>query len=195
VSKKKKFSSKDFLSQFETCPQLAYDFSKDEILVETKRFLEFIGYKIVDPPGMDQLELKPNFYGIREVQDKKFKIAGLLIKDMTEATETIAPLDTLKSQLGEDVDFVMAVPPVNERYLIDFMCEDNYRLYKKIQQERYMLWLINPDELSVWCAFGAPRDKFIQEYFKFQGGIDRLMQMPYRREAKQIRKDFWKDEE
>ena len=46
----------------------------------------------------------------------------------------------------------------------------------------------------VWCAFGAPHDHIMQKYFKFEGGIESMMQMPYRNEAKQIKKDFWKDE-
>lgn len=188
---KGKFTSKEFLSQFRTCPQLAYDFSTEQVLGEVKRFLEYVGYEIVgEPTASNELVVKPDFYAIRKESNTTHRIAGIVRRDMREAASGIAPLDKIKNDLGEKVDYVLALPPINERYLIDFMCEEDYRWFKKIEKERYMIWLCNPDENSVWSAFGAPRDRLINEYFKFKGGgLEMLFNMPFRRESKEIQRE------
>ncbi|MDY6967425.1 MAG: hypothetical protein SVR08_02040 [Spirochaetota bacterium] len=191
---KDKFTTKRFLSQFKQCPQLAYDFTDEQILGEVNRFLTFIGYEMSEPPNASKLKEKPAFYGKRVTEKGTFVVTGTLIRDMNEGDEGVQRLDKLKEELGDDIDYIMAVSPCNERYLIDYMCKDNYASYKYIMEKKYMLWLCNADEKSVWCCFGAPQDKIIQEYFKFEGGIDKLFHMPYRKEAKQLRKDFWKDD-
>lgn len=186
---KGKFTSKEFLSQLRTCPQLAYEFSNKQVLEEVKRFLEYVGYDMAEPNALNELAVKPDFYARRKESGTTHHIAGIVKRDMNEAAFGFAPLDTMKDMLGEKVDYVIALPPVNERYLIDFMCEDNYKWFKKIQKERYMIWLCNPDEKSVWAAFGAPQDKLINEYFKFRGGIEMLFNMPYRQESKDIQRE------
>ncbi|MDY6853621.1 MAG: hypothetical protein SWO11_02775 [Thermodesulfobacteriota bacterium] len=187
---KGRFTSKELLSQLRTCPQLAYDFSKEQVLEEVKRFLEYVGYEMAEPNVLNELAVKPDFYARRKEESGiTHHIAGIVKRDMNEAAFGFTPLDTMKDQLGEKIDYVIALPPVNERYLIDFMCEDNYKWLKKIQKEHYMIWLCNPDEKSVWAAFGAPRDKLINEYFKFRGGIEMLFNMPYRQESKDIQRE------
>jgi len=187
---KGKFTSKEFLSRLRTCPQLAYDFSTEQVLGEVKRFLEFVGYRIEDPSAYVELVVKPDFCATRKESNTTHRIAGLVRHDMKEAGGGVTSLDKVKTGLGEEVDYVVALPPVNERYLIDFMCEDNYKFLRKIEEERYMIWLCNPDEKSIWSAFGAPRDKLINEYFKFKGGgLEMLFNMPFRRESKEIQRE------
>ncbi|PIP08321.1 MAG: hypothetical protein CO012_02295 [Syntrophobacterales bacterium CG_4_8_14_3_um_filter_49_14] len=186
---KGKFTSKEFLSQLRTCPPLAYDFSIGEVLGEVKRFLEYVGYEVAEPPPARTHTVTPDFYARRKGSETTYEIAGIVRHDMEAAVLGIAPLDTIKDSLGEEVDYAIALPPVNERYLIDFMCEENYRWFKKIEKERYMIWLCNPAEKSVWSILGAPRDKLFREYFKFRGGLGMLFNMPYRRESKEIQKE------
>jgi hypothetical protein len=189
----KKFSTKEFLSQLRRCPEVAYEFSNEEVLGEVKRFLQYVGYKLAEAniPG------KLDFYAKRQEGGTAYEIAGIVRHTMREIAEGgMAHLETIKKQLGENVDYVIAVPPVSERYLIDFMCEDNYKWLNKMQQEKYMVWLCNPQERSVWSAFGAPRDEMFKDYFKFKfgvGGIGMLLNAPYRREAKEIQRELLKE--
>ena len=192
---KEKFTSKEFLSQLRVCPQLAYDFSNEEVLRETKRFLQYVGYELTEPTTPN-MEVKPDFYGKRKASDTTYEIAGIVRRDMTEAGEGILTLDKIRKDLGDNPDYVVVTPPVNERYLIDFMCEQDYKWLKKIQFERYMIWLCNPEERSVWASFGAPKDTLFNEYLKFKGGglgIQMLFSMPYRHESKEIQKELMEE--
>lgn len=186
-----KFTSKEFLSQLRMCPQLAYEFTNEEVLEEIKNFLIYVGYELTEPNISNKLDIKPDFCATREGPDTTFKIAGVVRHDMNEVMDGMHFLDTIKAQLGEKIEYVIAVPPVSERYLIDFICRDDYLWYKKLLNEKYILWLCNPSERTVWCPFGAPRDKNIHEFFKFKEYINMMFHMPYRKEAVQTRKGTW----
>ena len=188
---KGKFTTKDFLSQLRTCPQLAYDFNREEVLGEVKRFLQFVGYEEAEPVTSDALEVRPDYFFERKEGEATHRIAGIVRRDMNDVGEGFDLLNRMKDQLGEGPDYVIALAPVNERYLIDFMVDDNYKMFKRMEKEKYMVWLCNPDEKTVWCAFGAPRDHRFHEYFKFKGGgIQMLFNMPHRRENKEIQKEM-----
>ena len=150
---KEKFTSKSFLAQFKQCPQLAYDFTDEQILGEVNRFLKFMGYEMSEPPKANNLKGKPAFYGKRVTEKETFIVAGTLIRDMTEGDEGVDRLDKIKEGLGDNIDYIMAVSPCNERYLIDFICKDNYASYKEMKEKKYMLWFCNYDEKSLVCLW------------------------------------------
>ena len=189
---KGKFTSKELISQLRMCPQLAYEFSNEEVLKEIKHFLMFVGYELDEPNKSNELAVKPDFYAKRKESDITYEIAGMVRHDINEIIDGMTPLDTMKNQLGKKIDYVIATPPISERYLIDFMYEDNFKWYQKLLNENYLLWVCNPDERSVWCPFGAPRDKQIHDFFKFREYTNMLFVLPYRKEALQTRRGVWK---
>ena len=191
---KEKFSSKKFLAQLQTCPPLAYDFSKEKVGAEIKRFFLFVGYKLIEAHSLGYLTVKPDFFASREESGSSYKLAGVVRHDLSELVEGLEELNTLKKELGEEIEYFIALPPVSERHMNDFISDNNYYWYKKLYEYKYMLWLCNPDEMSVWCPFGAPSDKLLLEYFKFKDSTNVLFHLPYRSQALQEKRGVWKHE-
>lgn len=115
---------------------------------------------------------------------------------MKGVTDGITHIKKFKKEIEEKkekIDYVIVIPPVQERHLIDYMVADNYKLQRNLEEENIMLWLCNPEEKSVWSVQGAPSDKRFNEYFKFKftgGLIGMLSTMPYRGETKEIQKEL-----
>ena len=191
---KERFSSKKFLEQLRTCPQLAYEFSKEKVGIEIKRFFLFAGYELTEPHSLEGLTVKPDFFASREESGSTFKLAGVVRHDLDELVESMEEFNTLKKELGEEIEYIIALPPVSERYMNDFVSDNNYYWYKKLYEYKYMLWLCNPDEMTVWCPLGAPKDKLLHEYFKFKNSTNGLFHLPYTVQARQEKRGFWKHE-
>ena len=191
---KEKFSSKKFINQLKTCPPLAYEFSKEEVKAEIIRFFLFVGYELTDPNSLEHLTMKPDFFATRSESGSNFKITGVVRHDLDELVENLEEVKTLKEELGENIEYLIALPPVSERHMNDFVSDNNYYWYKKLYDVKYMLWLCNPDEKSVWCPLGAPKDKLLLEYFKFKNSTNGLFHLPYSAQARQEKKGFWKHE-
>ena len=190
---KPKFSGKDLISQLKTCPELAYDFTPEQVLEEINRFFPFIGYKMEDLTGLDE-KGKPEFWVKREDSGKTFEIAGVVSQDMTKAGDGVILLDSIKERLGDSLEYVVVVPPVNEYHLIQFLCNDDNKWYKKLQEGGYMIWLCNPSEKAIWCPFGAPKDKKILEFLKYKEMTNTYFNLPKHNEDLQTRHGTWKGE-
>jgi hypothetical protein len=187
----KKFSSKDLLGQLKPTPDLAYEFSNEEVLEGVKFFIRYVGYNLEEPK--EPREGGPDFCATRTEAGITYRVVGVLRRNMKEVADGIAHLEKVKAELGEEVEYAVVVPPVQERHLIDYMMADNYKLYRDLQQNGFMLWLCNPQERSMFCSQGASRDRRFNEYFRMKpagGFLDRLASLPYRGEAKQFRKEL-----
>jgi len=189
----KKFSSKDLLGQLRPTPDLAYEFSNKEVLEGAKFFIRYVGYTLEEPK--EQREDAPDFCATRKEAGTTYRVVGVLRRNMKEAADGIIQLKKVKEEIGEGekIDYAIVLPPVQERHLIDYMMADDYKLYRDLQRNGFMLWLCNPQEKSMFCAQGASRDKRLNEYFRFKpagGFLDRLASMPYRSESRQFKKDL-----
>lgn len=176
----KKFTSRDLLRQLHPTPDLAYEFSNEEVLEAAKFFLRYVGY-ILEEKG--QWKNEPVFYGKRSEGAVTYEIMGLVRHSMKEVADGVAQLVKMKGELGEKIEYVIALPPVQERHLIDYMRADDYKLYKDLRGNALAVWICNPQEKSVWCPQGALKDKRFAEYYKVRFGGDlmgMLANMPYR---------------
>jgi len=191
---KKKFSSKDLISQLKDCPELAHDFSKKEVYEEIKRYLLYVGYKLSEPASKDDFKVLPDVYAKREEPDKTFEIVVMIKHSLQEIIDEMEDLDSIKSRLGKHVNYTIAIPPVHEHFVINFLLEDNYKWYKKLQKEQYMIWICNPEEKISWCAFGSPTDRKILDFFKFKDFTNLYFHIPNYVEAAQSRDGYWKHE-
>ena len=192
----KKFTSKDLLRQLRPTPDLAYEFSNEEVLEGAKFFLQYVGYTL--ERKKEQWKNKPDFCARRGEGGVTYKILGVVRHSMKEVADGIAQLKKIKEELGEQgtIDYVIALPPVQERHLIDYMVADDYKLYKDLRDNAFIVWICNPQEKSVWCCQGAPKDKRFNEYFKVKtsgGFMDTIANMPYRIESRELRKDLMKE--
>jgi hypothetical protein len=187
----KKFSSKDLLRQLRPAPDLAYEFSNEEVLECAKYFLQYVGYTLEEKK--EQWRSKPDFRAKRREGGITYEILGLVRHDMKEVVDGVAHLKKIREEVGEKdkIDYVIALPPVQEHYLIEHMMADDYKLYKDLRENAFVVWICNPEEKSVWCCQGAPKDKRFNEYFKVTFGGDLMgmfATMPYRGDKKESRK-------
>lgn len=187
----KKFTSKDLLRQLRPTPDLAYEFSNEEVLEGAKYFLRYVGYTLEEKGA--RRKNKPDFYARRSEREAVYEILGVVKHSMKEVADGIVHLKKIREELGEKgmTDYVIVLPPVQERHLIDYMMADDYKLYKGLRENAFIVWICNPEEKSVWCPQGAPKDKRFTEYFKVILGGDlmsMLATMPYRGDKKESRK-------
>ena len=185
----KKFTSKDLLRQLRPAPELAYEFSNEQVLEGAKDFLRYVGYRL-EERASEEKELV--FYATRKEGNTTYRVVGVVRHSMKEVAEGIAQLKKLRKEPGEEItDYVIALPPVQERYLIDYMRADDYKLYKELRENGFLIWICNPEERSVWCCQGLPKDRRFIEYFKVRLGgdlISALATMPYRGDKDKNRK-------
>ncbi len=165
TEKKKKLTSAEMLSRMHTVPQLAYEFSAQEVLDGVRQFLQYAGYEI-KPPSLIGSE-KPDFYANCQVGDTIYTFVGIVGTDLESVIKNIDKLRTMKSVLGDDAECVLALPPISEFHLINFLSEAGGKHYTEFDREHIMLWLCYPSEETIWCFIGTVRDQRLYEYFKF----------------------------
>ena len=178
----KKFSSKELIGQLRPTPDLAYEFSNEEVLEGVKFFIKYVGYTLDEQK--EPLPGGPDFSATRKEPGVTNRIIGVLRRNMKEVADGIAHLKKIKDALGAEgqIEYAIVLPPVQERHLIDYMKADNNKLYRDLQNNSFMLWLCNPTEKSVFCAQGASRDKRVNEFFRMKPAgsfLGRLAAMPY----------------
>lgn len=165
MTKEKKFTSKDMLARMRMVPPLAYEFNAHQVTDGVRRFLKYVGYRV--EPGPPGLTPSPDFYARRQEGEATYVIAGVVTTQLEKVTESLNRLGRVKETLGEEADYVLALPPVSEFHLINFLGDEGGKQYAEIKRNRVMLWLCNPDEESVWCLIGQARDRRFYDYFKF----------------------------
>ena len=156
----KKFTSKEFLAQCRQCPEMAYEFSVEEVLEGVRHFLGYVGYKLLSPPSVNPV--KPEFYAGR----CDYKVTGVVRHSVKEIADGLADLRKIKNVMGDVVDYVLALPPVHELWLHEFFASrEGIKWFSTIRDERLLIWLCNPEKELVSSLFNSPRDKRFQDYF------------------------------
>ncbi|MBT4511428.1 MAG: hypothetical protein HOC20_04360 [Chloroflexi bacterium] len=165
TEKNKKLTSAEMLSRMHTVPQLAYEFSFQEVLDGVGQFLQYAGYQIKSPSLIGSE--KPDFYAVREVGDAIYTFVGIVGTDLEGVSGNIDKLKKIQSILGDDTEYVLVSPPISEFHLINFLSEAGGKQYSELDREHIMFWLCYPNEETVWCFIGTARDQRLYEYFKF----------------------------
>ena len=155
------------MAQCHRCPDLAYEFTTEEVLEGTKHFLQYVGYKLSPPPSIGLLE--PDFYAQRQ----DCEILGIVRHDMGEFVSGLIHLQQMKEVLGDKVDYVLALPPVHELWLHDFLASpEGIKWFLTIRRERLLVWLCNPKEMTTCSLFNSPRDKLLNSYFGWYSNLE-----------------------
>ena len=158
----KAFTSEEMLRRLRQVPELAYEFSAEEVLQAANQFLQYVGYQLQTLP---EGTVKPDFHAQRQSGATVYEVMGLVGHSLTEMADLLAKLAALKSVLGEEVDYVLVFPPISERPLLDFLSNDKGKWYFELKEAEVMFWLCNPQQETVWCILGSPKDALFNEYF------------------------------
>ena len=118
----KGFTSEEMLSRLRQVPELAFEFSAEEVLEAIKKFLQYVGYQLqpLSPVG----SIQRDFHAKREAGATVYEVVGLVGHSLTDMANLFARLVAMKPILGEEVDYVLVLPPVSERRLLDFLFDN-----------------------------------------------------------------------
>jgi hypothetical protein len=137
-------------------------FSTEEVSRTLKNFLEYAGYSLAPqkPIGF----MRPDLIALRTVEKKRYEIIFIVRKGINEAVEGFRQLAAAKCFRKDTPDYVLALPPVSEHFLIELLIEQEEWFFP-IKDHLLQLWLVNPEKEKVDCLLGWPRDDVFKHYF------------------------------
>mgnify|MGYP001029267917 CR=1 FL=1 len=177
----KAFTSEEMIRRLRQVPELAFEFSAEEVSSATTQFLQYVGYQLqpLSPIG----SVQPDFHAKREAGATVYEIVGLVGHSLNDVADLFAKLAAMKRIHSERVDYVLVLPPVSERRLLDFLSDNKGEWYSDIKQEQFMFWLCNPQQETVWCILGSPKDNLFNDYFVLSKlSLDSALGMRFSRE-------------
>ena len=137
-------------------------FQKHEVVKTLHGFLEYAGYDLLseEPIGF----MKPDIVAQRKEGKIKDRIIFVVRGGINEAVEGFRELAAAKCFRQNTLDYVLALPPVSEHYLIEFLIEKEEWFFP-IKDHLFQLWLVNPEKEKVDCLLGWPRNDDLKHYF------------------------------
>jgi hypothetical protein len=144
-------------------PFREWSFTLEELLAWVNRFLQRVGYELEPPATLGPV--CPDFHAKRKTERITFEVVGMVAQHLDAVPQKCADIKQMKASLGDAVDYAIALPPVNETLLIDFFTQDRGKYYFDIEREKISIWLCNPEEETVWCFVGGPRDRRFNQHF------------------------------
>ena len=141
--------------------------AKKKLKEPVEEFLKNLGYKVRSAPITKEFMAKPEFYGKRE----NYTIAVYAVLDPRMLGIEISRVKTVSFQLGKDVDYVLLLPPQSEDKLIEVLCANEDKDYKKIMKEGFVIWMWDEEKKKPISYFNLPRDKELQAHIEERGDI------------------------
>lgn len=137
-------------------------FTREQVEKALRDFLIYAGYRITppDPIGF----MKPDLTASRVAGEKRYELVFVIREGINQAVEGLRELAAAKCFRKDTLDYVLALPPVSEHYLIEFLIEKE-DWYFPIKDHLFQLWLVNPEREKVDCLLGWPRDDDFKHYF------------------------------
>lgn len=132
-----------------------------------EEFLKAIGYKSRSAPITKEFMAKPNFYGKRE----GYTIAVYTVLDATMLSIEISRVKTVTFQMGKDVDYMLLLPPQDESQLMDVLCANEDKEYKRIMKEGFIICMWNQEKKIPMAFFNLPKDEMVREQIEDKGDI------------------------
>ena len=132
------------------------------MLGENERFLKYAGYEL--QPLTYIGFVPPGFHARRQAESTTYGIIGVVRQSVDEATDAFIRLMAMKAVLGPSADYVLALPPVSEYFMIELLIKEEGRILYEIKRQQFMIWLCNPERQTTACLIGAPRDKRFNDY-------------------------------
>lgn len=137
-------------------------FTRSELKGTLENFLEYAGYELIEPRPVGFM--MPDLWAVRTEDGRKFEVLFVLGEGMNSAVRGFRHLAAAKCFRKDSVDYVLALPPVSEHHLIEFLIEKEEWFFP-IKDQQFQLWLVNPEREKVDCLLGWPRDDRFRHYF------------------------------
>jgi hypothetical protein len=137
-------------------------YTREQVEKALRDFLIYAGYEITpaEPIGF----MKPDLVARRIDGKKRHEIIFVVREGINQALEGLRELAAAKCFRNDAIDYVLALPPVSEHYLIEFLIEKEDWFFP-IKDHLLQLWLVNPERDTVDCLLGWPRDDDFKHYF------------------------------
>ncbi|MFO7962291.1 MAG: hypothetical protein R6U50_00070 [Desulfobacterales bacterium] len=137
-------------------------YNRHQIINTLRWFLDYAGYKLVPekPIGF----MKPDIRAVRKNNKIKDEIIFVVREGVNDAVEGFRELAAAKCFRQNTIDYVLALPPVSEHYLIEFLI-DKEEWFFPVKDHLFQLWLVNPEKEKVDCLIGWPRNEEFKHYF------------------------------
>ena len=166
---KKKFTSADLIKNRQLFRH--YEFSNEQVLKWAEQFVQHVGYELQEPEYIGFV--RPTLHAKRQIDETTHEIIAVSRQNISEALDGLSTLLSFKAVAGDAHDYAVLFPPLNEFQFLEFFREDNGRWLRQINEHRLMMWMCNPDNETVWCLAGEPKDKTFKDYFIMsrRGGI------------------------
>ncbi len=137
-------------------------FTRSDIRRTLARFLEYAGYELPEPRPVGFM--MPDLVAVRSEGQRRFEVLFVLGEGINSAVRGFRELAAAKCFRKDSADYVLALPPVSEHYLIEFLIEKEEWFFP-IKDQQLQLWLVNPEREKVDCLLGWPRDDRFRHYF------------------------------
>lgn len=137
-------------------------YTRAQVEKALRDFLIYAGYEIAQakPIGF----MKPDLVASRRDSKKRHEMIFVVREGINQALEGLRELAAAKCFRKDTLDYVLALPPVSEHYLIEFLIEKEDWFFP-IKDHLLQLWLVNPERDKVDCLLGWPRDDDFKHYF------------------------------
>jgi hypothetical protein len=133
--------------------------AKKNITAPVEEFLKSIGYKSRSAPITKEFMAKPGFYGKRE----DHTIALYPVLDVSILGVELSRVKTVSFQMGKDVDYVLLLPLQDESKLVDALCANEYKEYKRVMKDGFLVWMWDPEKQTALSYFNSPKDELVRE--------------------------------
>jgi len=137
-------------------------YSCHEVIKALHSFLEYAGYTPVPPEPVGFM--RPDLRATRTVATNCYDMVFVVREGINQAVEGLRELAAAKCFRKDALDYVLALPPVSEHYLIEFLIEKEEWFFP-VKDHLFQIWLVNPEREKVDCLLGWPRDNDFRHYF------------------------------
>ncbi len=137
-------------------------FPAEDVKKALENFLDYSGYKVT--PSKPIGFMKPDITASKTLDSKRYEMIFMVREGINDAVEAFRHLAAAKCFKKNDVDYVLALPPVSEHYLIEFLIEKEEWFFP-LKDHLFQIWLINPEKETVNCLFNWPRDDEFKHFF------------------------------
>ena len=140
---------------------------KKKIKEPVEEFLKSVGYKSKSAPITKEFMAKPSFYGKRE----GYMVALYVVLDVNNLGFEISRVKTVTSQMGKEVDYLLLFPLQDESKLVDALCANEDKEYKRVTKEGFIIWMWDPEKKTAMSYFNSPKDEVLREQIEDRGDI------------------------
>lgn len=129
-----------------------------DLRAETEAFLQRAGYRTTQEKRL--LFARASLYGEKE----RSLFVCQVETGLDRAVEGLKNLCTAKCLLSDKADYALALPPMKEHHLIEFLTEGD-AWFQDLRSQFIMIWVVNHQNHTLDNIIGSPRDRELEKSF------------------------------